>query len=291
MLLTRATSLPGAVETELTRLGASEVYLLGGTGAVSSAVESRLNTLFGTSNVHRVYGSGRIQTAAAVAREADSLTGVAKMAFIANGYTYPDALSASPMAAHNVAPILLTRQNTLASTTSKAITDLGITDVVIVGGTGAVSSAVETQLRTLLGGSSHVKRIGGVSRYETSSEFAIWATDATGGGSSVGTPGNPSALSALDYDRIGIASGQNYPDALAGGVFCGLGAAPVLLSPSASWSSYIHDYDPVTLPNPNRTYYSAGSLAILRSYVMGGEGALSDAVYLSGDLLTGPTLD
>ena len=291
MLLTRATSLPGAVETELTRLGVSEVYLLGGTGAVSSAVESRLNTLLGSSSVHRIAGTGRIQTAAAVAKEADLITGVAKVAFVANGYTYPDALSASPMAAHNVAPILLTRQGTLANTTKQAIIDLGITDVVIVGGTGAVSEYVETQLRTLLGGSPHVKRIGGSTRYETSSEFAIWATAATGGGPSVGTPGSPSALSALDYDRIGIASGQNYPDALAGGVFCGLGAAPVLLSPAATWSSYIHDYNPAEAPNPSRTYYSAGSLAILRSYVMGGEGALSDWVYLSGDLLTGPALD
>ena len=284
MLLTRPASLPTGVESELTRLGVTEVYILGGTGAVSSAVESRLGTLVGSANVHRVAGSGRIQTAAAVAKATDAVEPVSRLAFIANGYTYPDALSASPMATYNVAPILLTRQDTLANITSSTIKDLGITDVVIVGGTGAVSSAVEAQLASLLKGSSHVRRIGGANRYQTSSEFAIWATAAESGDKTVGTSANPTALDALDYSRIGVASGQNYPDALAGGVFCGHAGAPVLLSPRETWSRHIYDYDSPS----TRTYYSVGSLAILRSYLFGGEGALADWIHLSGDLITGP---
>lgn len=289
MLLTAQAALSPAAENEIVRLGVTDVYLLGGPGAVSAAVETRLGQLVGADGVHRVAGGTRIETAIEVAKAAQSQGSAVTTAFICNGWDFPDALSASPMATYNAAPILLSLPGELPWQTEAAIRDLGITDVIIVGGTGAVSSAVQTRLVSLLGGdASRVRRIAGANRYETSSEFAIWATEGGSGDGVVGTEGSPFALKALQYSRIGIASGQNYPDALAGGVFCGLAGAPVLLTPSTQWSSWIFDYDTAELPNPPRTYYGASQLAILRSYVFGGTGALSDWVHLSGDLLTGP---
>jgi len=286
MLLTKPTALPAEVRAEIERLGASDAYILGGTGAVSGAVENSLKSFLGSNGVHRIAGAERTETAAKIAVAANAMRPVAKVAFVANAYNYPDALSASPMAAYNVAPVLLTQPKSLVWATRQAIADLGITDVVIVGGTGVVSAKVESELASLLGGASHVRRVAGANRYQTSAEFAIWATDAQGGGDAVGTSANPYALSTLDYDRIAIASGQNYPDALAGGVFCGLGRAPVLLSAPTKWSPYIYPYD----ADVSRTYYTVGSLAIMRSYVLGGAGALSDWIWLSGDLITGPAL-
>jgi len=286
MLLTNPTVLPSTVEAEIRRLGAADAYILGGTGAVSAGVENRLKTLLGAGAVHRVAGRERTETALRVALAANAVRPVAKVAFIANAYNYPDALSASPMAAFNVAPVLLTQPDSLVWATRQAIKDLGITDVVIVGGTGVVSARVESELASILGGSSHVRRVAGATRYQTSAEFAIWATGAESGGETVGTPANPNALAALAYDRIAIASGENYPDALSGGVFCGLGGAPVLLSASNSWSPFIYDYG----GGVYRTYYSVGSLAIMRSYVLGGPGALADWIWLSADLITGSAL-
>jgi len=209
---------------------------------------------------------------------------------VVNAQSFPDALSAAPMAAFNGAPVLLTGKESLDPIVSSAIQGgaLGITDVVIVGGTAAISEGVETSLKGLLG-PSRVLRLAGSSRYETSKEFAVWATGANVGDTFVGTSGSPVALRALDFNRIGVASGENFPDALAGGVFCGLSRAPILLTPSVRVSPYIFaDYDPFDSVHAGDDYFSASDLAIVRSFAFGGPVAITHDVVLSIDVITGP---
>ncbi|MDZ4177934.1 MAG: cell wall-binding repeat-containing protein, partial [Coriobacteriia bacterium] len=135
LLLTARDSLPSAVTAELRRLGITQVYLLGGTAAVTDRVKTSIEAL-GIS-VKRVSGATRMATARQIALEAARHTTPARLAFVVNALNFPDALAASPMATHNVAPILLTGSATLDAQAEAALKDsaLGITDVVIIGGT------------------------------------------------------------------------------------------------------------------------------------------------------------
>lgn len=288
VLLTPAEALPASVLDEIQRLGADTVYVLGGVAAVEPAVQTALE---GEGlDVVRVAGANRTETARKVALAAAGITESSHVAFLANSQNFPDALAASPMATYNVAPVLLTPATTLDPQVTTALQDpaLGITDVVIVGGTAAISNTVATQAATLLGGSTHVRRIAGADRFATARDFATWATGVrpAAAAGAVGTPANPGALATLDFNRIGVASGRNFPDALAGGVFCGLAGAPILLSDTAAVPTAL--LDPTMTPNSD--YWFASDLAILRSYLFGGTSALSTGVHLLLDSFTGPAL-
>ncbi len=83
------------------------------------------------------------------------------------GSSWADALSASSLAGALDCPVLLTPQNALDSNTRDALSTLGVSRVIIVGGTSAVSSAVEQSVRSLSGSSIAVERLAGEDRYET----------------------------------------------------------------------------------------------------------------------------
>ncbi len=79
-------------------------------------------------------------------RDAFSAAG-SRYAIVATGRTYPDALAAGPAAGHLDAPVLLVDgQRGLQSATKATIGALGITDVYIAGGTGAVGASLESGL-------------------------------------------------------------------------------------------------------------------------------------------------
>ena len=81
-------------------------------------------------------------------------------------------MSATGLAGALDAPILLTETNQLSSATKAAIEKLGVTDVYIIGGTGAISEGVEASLKTAVGTSGSVKRIAGYEYYDTSVQCA-----------------------------------------------------------------------------------------------------------------------
>ncbi|TLM69146.1 MAG: cell wall-binding repeat-containing protein [Actinobacteria bacterium] len=140
LLLTRGASLTSAVATELVRLGAEKVWIAGGEGAVSASVAASVAAL--GCEVERVAGADRYGTSAAIASRVAQLRGVgfAGTAFLARGDQFPDALAVSPAAYAKGFPVLLTRTAALPADTAAAVTSLGIGDVVVVGGTGAVSA-------------------------------------------------------------------------------------------------------------------------------------------------------
>ena len=163
-------------------------------------------------------------------------------AFVATGANFPDALAAAAFSAARNVPILLTNTPALNEDAEEALLHLGTTDVVIVGEADVVSTAVEATLKDMLG-DDHVLRIGGTDRYETAKMFASWAADLSGPGArndgAVGTVGSPALVSRLSPLRFGIASGENFPDALAGGTACGLVRVPLLLTRKSNPYGYI----------------------------------------------------
>ena len=85
---------------------------------------------------------------------------------LASGESQVDAVTASGLAGNLNAPVLLTRSSRLPHNVARFIDEQNVTDVVIVGGTAAVSDAVVTALESL-GSRPNVSRVSGADRYAT----------------------------------------------------------------------------------------------------------------------------
>ncbi|MCF0147930.1 MAG: cell wall-binding repeat-containing protein [Clostridium sp.] len=85
---------------------------------------------------------------------------------IAGGYALADGLTATPIASHYKAPLLLVEKNNIPEVTKNEIKRLGGKNIIIVGGNTVISSEVEKQLLNL--GVTKITRLGGSDRYETS---------------------------------------------------------------------------------------------------------------------------
>ena len=165
--------IPDFLATELLRLSVDRVIVLGGEAAVSeSTVDAIERAGYET---QRVAGPTRIETAIEVARVGAAGANRALMVrgFGSDEATDPtqgwvDALSSGPLALDLDAPILLTQQETLTSATAAYLDESGITEIIIIGGTAAVSETVETQL---LGLGYGVFRIAGTDRVDTALEI------------------------------------------------------------------------------------------------------------------------
>lgn len=221
ILLTSPTDLPRQVQSEIDRLGATDAIILGSSAAVSTAVEDTLKRGLGTAHVRRLQGRNRYETAVAVAeatidRLGDAYDGTA---FVATGENFPDALGASPLAAAANWPIYLTAADSLTPASLSSMKAQGVTNALILGSTRAVSSGVQTSLNTALGGSSHTTRLQGTNRYETAAVIAQYGVDHVYG---------------LGWNGVAIATGENYPDALAGGVLQGQSGSVMLLTPTST---------------------------------------------------------
>lgn len=111
--------------------------------------------------VDRVAGSGRVETAVAVA---EAVGRAPDTVVVATAADYADALAATPLAAHLGATLLLSEPARLSAATAEAVAADGFTDAVVIGGERALSPDVVADLEGL---GLAVRRIGGSSRFET----------------------------------------------------------------------------------------------------------------------------
>lgn len=296
ILLTRSDHISQPVIDELKRLKYKGAYVLGRASAVSDTAKNELQAAIPGLHIKRLGGAGRIDTANMIAEETARIRAAkghppVTLAFLATAYDFPDALAASAMSSYNGAPILLTHGTYLDTATRDEITHLGITDVVIVGGTSVVSNTVKSAVVAALPGISpadHVLRIGGVDRYDTAVRFALWASDLEGAGvrgdGYVGTTASPTIIGALNGSRMGVASGENYPDALAGGALCGKALAPLLLTTHADPPPGLFG-PPSALTGGREMFYQYSPF--FTSYLFGGEAAVSMGGFQALDGHTG----
>ena len=203
------------IEQNLVKDG--KVYIMGGNAVVTERFENNLSEF----NTVRLGGSDRYETNLLALKQLN-LSGKDTIIIIASGLDYADALSASSTGL----PIMIVGDKLTDSQIAYLKTLGGNDTYYIVGGTAAVSSEVEKQLKSLNLGT--VNRLAGEDRYETSALIAETFYSRT----------------TLAY----LASGDDFPDGLTGGVLAGLSrdgkGAPLLLvnerntSPAAS---YIED--------------------------------------------------
>lgn len=164
-----------------------------------------------TENVssERFDGENRYATAAAVAQA--TYPDGADTVLLASGLNFPDALSAGGLAGLLDAPILLTDPLTLPTETAQALADLGADTVLVLGGPVAVSDDVLRRIAV-----DDVGRIEGSNRYATAAQIAARLDG------SIGTVGG--RRTAV------VATGQNFPDALALGPIAFRLGLPILLT-------------------------------------------------------------
>lgn len=245
LLLTDPNVLRSDVAAEITRLGATGAYILGGTGAVSGVVETALRSLL-DGNVKRLQGLDRYKTAARVAEETIALLGsrYSGAIFVATGANFPDATAAAPLAAALDRPILLA--NPYATFDQAVMLPPEASSAYILGGTGAVSGGIETALRGRL---SSVTRLDGATRYQTAVKVAEHGVD-----------------QGMHWNGVGLATGDNFPDALSGGAMLGrLGSVMLLTLPTS-------------LPWDTQAALQANAGAIDAMFIFGGTGAVSTTV-------------
>ena len=174
------------------------VYILGGTAAVSEEFEAAVSAF----QVKRLKGSNRYGTNLAILEEA----GVAadQEILVCTGTNYADSLSASATGL----PMLMVGAELTAE--QKAFLEGRTGNFTIIGGTGAVSEAVEAELQAY----GTVERVKGASRYETSVAVA--------------------QRYFSEPSMVILAYAGNFPDGLCGGALASAMNVPMVLTASAN---------------------------------------------------------
>ncbi|MBC2727058.1 InlB B-repeat-containing protein [Desulfosporosinus sp.] len=186
---------------------AGTVYILGGTAVVSSAMEAKV-TILGFKNITRIAGEDRYETAIKIADQLVVKTGAPLV--LVNGESYPDALSISSRAGIMQSPILLIQKDGISEEVKAKIVELQPSKVYIIGLEGVISSVAEREVAQITSlAQESIVRIGGTDRYETSLAVAQYFNS--------------------EGQTICVATGSNFPDALAGSVYAANVNAPIIL--------------------------------------------------------------
>lgn len=201
ILYTEKDSLPTATRNEIQRLNPVEVYLLGGQQSISAGIENILKKY--SNKVTRIAGRDRYETSAKVAAMSKK-----KNVVIASGENFSDPLYASSYAYSNNAKILLSSGKTLSRETRDYLlrNKSSIGKVTVVGGGQSISSATVRYIQSVTG--KNVSRISGRNRYDGSVKVA----------------------NSMNKDKVFIASGEDFADALAISPLAQKLNAPILLS-------------------------------------------------------------
>ena len=190
----------------------------------------------------RYAGADRFATATAVSA-AQFAPGV-PVAYVATGSNFPDALAGGSVAAYGGGPVLLVTATTIPAATATELQRLRPVSIVLLGGEQVVGPEVMAALVPYAIGGS-VTRLSGANRYETAA-----------------------SISAATYDpgvaAVYIATGANFPDALAGVPATGVANGPVLLVGA----------DGI----PDTTAAELTRLAPARIVILGGSSVVSDAI-------------
>lgn len=213
ILLTEAGGLNSKVIPAIKKLGAKNVYIVGGEAVVSKDAFNALKLNGLSVKRYCKVGGSRYDTNAVVARELIAKTG-AKQAILVNGQDgYSDALSVASIAAKLQIPVLISSSNRLDPEVKKVIEDNKL-KVMAVGGSAVLSDNVVNLAKG--------ERIAeGKDRFKT----------------------NISVLNKfkkdLKFDKIYIASGgndrvRNFADALVGSAAAAKDGSPLILSGNAA---------------------------------------------------------
>lgn len=304
VLLTRQATLPTVTAEAIDALlkarrnptAAAKIYVIGGENAVSTTTYAEIEAAAKDSGadvtVKRVAGDDRYATDAMAATDADagvvSIFSAAasapaeKTAFVANGLSTADALSAGPIAYRSHLPVLLTRTGSIPQATLDAMTTNNIKNVILLGDTTVASDALGTQLDS---GGYTVTRLSGPDRYGTNTALYNFATKATGGTETDSAGG-------LGYTRAAtplLTNGLGFADALAAGPLAAEGTFKRPVDTKADTSKDLVANSPLLLTSPNAlstptsAYLTANKTTVTAVTGVGLTTALPESVLLTAN--------
>jgi len=185
-------------------------------------------------SAERLSGDTRYETAIDISNEGWSK---ADTVILACGENYPDALAGTALSKAYNAPILLTKKDTLDAKVLAELQRLGAKNVIILGGTAAVSQQIEDNLAR----SYSVTRLGGANRNGTAAMVAAKLT--------------------AKSDVAFLVSNKTYADALSAGSAAALMGAPIL---------YVNPDGTI----PAETAEALKTLGCSKVYIIGGTAAV-----------------
>jgi predicted outer membrane repeat protein len=229
LLLTSQDGIDDIVEDEINRVlsETGTVFLLGETAALNEQVEDDAEAL--GFDVIRLGGANRFETAAIIATDGIDDP---RQIFLADGSDFPDAVTAGAAAGSTESAVILTGADTVPPETQDFLDD---NDAPLFAIGGPAAAAVESATPVV-----------GDDRIDTSVEVAERFFD--------------------DPSIVGLATGADFPDALAGGVLVGAQDGPLLLTFGDMLDDRVADY-----LDDNRD-------AIDRLVLFGGRDALSQGL-------------
>lgn len=223
LLVPSSGTVPTIVKNELARIKPRTIVVFGGTAAVSAGVVDQLKP-YAPEGVERIAGANRYETAANAAlvnqtlwlnndgEDEDDLpdnVGIDTIV-IASGAGFADALGGGGAASNTRGSLMLTTKDSLPAPTKSALQQIKPNRVIVLGGTGVVSTAVENAIKAALPG-KQVVRAGGSNRFNTAIALSKTAFP-------TGAP------------EVFVVNGFNFPDALASAPAAGVWGASTLVA-------------------------------------------------------------
>lgn len=154
VLLTLPGSLAGETRNAIDTLNIEDIYVAGGSAAVSDGVKAALDAIPGTTRpVVRLAGANRYATATAIAEYGiDFFWATPGFVGVATGSNFPDALGGGAVCGARGGVLLMTAPTSLsaAPTAFISVHSAAIVETQVFGGDAAVSSTVQSQIDALL---------------------------------------------------------------------------------------------------------------------------------------------
>lgn len=230
LLLVSPSGISPETATELKRLNAKKAYIVGGKGVITGNLERQLS-LMGISSV-RLAGADRYDTALAVAK----VIGTSKGIFVTSGVEFADALSIAPIAAAGGMPILLVPEGDLTPNEKAFVSKLKYPQMVIVGSDTQISRTIRDQFPSAV-------NIEGGDAYVRNTALLQYFSD------------------MVNRDTIYVATGEDFPDALAASALAQKDKNPLVLVKGNQ------------IPAAAKSYLSANVISQIK--VFGGAGIIS----------------
>ena len=203
LLYISSNSISKEVMSEIARLKAKEITIIGGEKSVNEGLKKELEKR--NFKVERLSGADRYKTSAQIASKL--ITDKTTTLEIASGENYADALSLNNAAEKDKAPILLVRVNAIDKSVEDVIKSSKASLINIAGREKSVSENTKANIKKI--SKATINRIGGANRYETSILLAKYS-----GAKEV----------------VVVASGEDFADALVAAPFSAQQKGAILLT-------------------------------------------------------------
>lgn len=210
-------ALNSSAKVELLRIKPKKVYITSGTAVIQSTVLDELRAM-GITPVS-LGGFDQYETSVNIAQEMITLGATVSKVVVVAGWMAPvDALSVSSIASSLGIPILATTQGSLPPSTKSFLSEQsGITDFYVIGGTAVVGNGISGSLP------GTVHRFAGMTKYDTNLEVL------------------KGFAAKVQYNKVYVANGETFVDALSGAALATLTHSPIVLSQS-EWSNSMTDF-------------------------------------------------